>query len=239
MRLNAVFFLFLFSAALHGQPSGNTILQSRPDVFVEVRKSQVGPDYVRVQAVDADYPAELLEKQCKAIGTYMGGEIRGLDLQQVPTGASPGGKPGAIVTAEFAVNGLIRREEGVLELNAICKAFAGADAPHTVDLLAIIFRGETPKEGTTLKAWAGPSAEVFANFDPTVPMVEYRVALKTQVADEIRIPATIHEQIRQEKSSKESSQTTLLPWVIGAGVLIGLLVYFALRPRVTARRTGG
>jgi len=237
-RFTAAFSLVICLAA-NGAAQKQPILQSRPDVVIWVRKSEVGPDYVRVQMVDADYPPAVFQRQCQAIGQYLGSALRGLDIQSRASGSSPGGKPTTILGAEFAADGLIDRNAGTLELNAFAKAFAGSPAPNSVDSLAIIFENEIPKEGSTLKSWSGESADVTANFDPNIPMVEYRVALKTQNPDGIKIPKSLKEQTKPAlPPSKDKPQSGLVPWVIGAALLVGVLVSFALRPRPSTTPRG-
>jgi hypothetical protein len=199
---------------------------SRPDVFITVRKSQVGADYIRIQMVEKDYPAEVFRKQCEAVGVFAGGQIRGLDVTYTNAGTA-----GRILGAEFAADRIIDRTSGVLDLNSFAKAFAGAPSPYTVDTLAIVFEQETPKEGVTLRAWDGPTATVEAKFEATIPAVDYRVTLKTQDPSKIAIPRTLQDQTNaQPAASKEQPRASLIPWVVGGGVLAGLAVYFALRP---------
>lgn len=225
------------AAASVAAAQGQGVAPSKPDAIIRVQKSSVGPDYVRIQMVPEDYPADLLRSQIEALGRYSGGTPRGLDLQYATTGAKPEGKEGRILTAEFAVDNLINRTAGTLEIEAFAKAFAGAPEPHEVDRLRIMFEGETPIPNVTLASWPGDTAEVEANFDETIPAVEYSILLKSQDPEKIYIPKTAQEQTKPvEKPSNEKPKTEMLPWVIAGAVVVGVLVYFALRPSNKAAR---
>lgn len=233
-RISEIFALFLllaFAPSFAQTPQSNVLLSSQPDVVITVRKSPVGPDYVRVQMRLEDYPMDLFRRQCEAVGKYLGSSIRGLDINYQPTGASPNGKPGKIVTSTFAADGLIDSVAGKFELNAFAKAFAGAPKKYEISVLAIMFQGEKPVENMSLANWRGASADVVAQYDNSLPAIDYRVTLKTQDPDKIAIPKTLQAPTNPvQMPSKEQPKVNLIPWVVAAAVLVGLLVYFALRP---------
>ena len=239
--------LLLVSVALGQQPAPmpaqpGVLLSSKSDVFIRVTKSAVGPDYVKVQMLAEDYPVALFTKQCQAVGTYNKTNVRGLEISYAPTGASPSGKPGRILTANFATDGLIDSKAGKFELNALAKAFAGAPDKYQIKTLAVVFEGQTPKENVTLKDWkdSAGAVTVTAQYDPNAAMIEYRIDLKTQNPDEIAIPSTIQGPTKPaEMPSNEKPKTNLIPWIFGAAVVVGLLVYFALRPYRKANSPSG
>ncbi len=185
---------------------------------------------------DEDYPRELLAKQIEALGRYMGMDIRGLQI----VSSAGGGMIGNVLTADFAMNGLIDRQAGIFELASFARAFAGAPDQHRVDVLAITFEKERPKEGVTVATSSGSSAEVVSQYDANLNAVEYRITLKTQNPDEIDIPETIQVQTKQTRqASKGQSGGHLVPWVAAFAVAAGVLVYFALRPGRKAKQTTG
>ena len=115
------------------------------------------------------------------------------------------------------------------------------DGMATVMLCSQLGLGEEhDATALTLKEWNGPSASVAAQYDPNVATVEYRVTLKTQNPDEIAIPSSIQATTKPaQMPSNEKPKTNLIPWIIGAAVLVGLLVYFALRPYRKASSPSG
>lgn len=207
------------------QTQTDTLLMSKPDVMIEVKKSQVLADYVDIKVVLRDYPPELLLQQCERIGKYLKSEVRGLTPEVTDLG-----RAGKVVGAKMAVNGLIDRERGVLRLAPLAMAFADSPNPHTIKVLAVQFVGERP-QASTLKGYDGPDATVAAQFDESIPQIEYRVTLKTQNPDMIQIPdAATPQQNRLEKPSKTGPAWWYLIGIAGVGVVVGVLVYFALRP---------
>ena len=228
--------LFAISAAVGQEAGVGDGFDTRPDVFIQVRKSGIGPDYVWIKTLAEDYPQELLAKQCEAVGEHLGNPIRGLELSYTPTGTSPGGTEGRILNARFAADGLIGQTPGALLLLPFARAFASSPEPYQVNVLMISFVGERPQSGVTLQSHDGPSASVSAYYDETVPQIEYRIVLKTQNRDEIEIPISFEAQTNPpEKPSTNGMPTKLIGLVVGGSALAGLLVYFALRPYRRAR----
>jgi len=203
------------------------LLSGSADVFITVRKSDVGAEYVRIQALDADYPAELLRNQIEAIGRYNGTQIRGLEVSYAGSEGA-----GRILTASFATDRLMDQEAGTLELNAFAKAFAGAEGPRTIERIAVMYEGFDPAQPVTVAEWSDENVEVASHYDRNLRVVDYRVTLKTQDPDKISIPATLSESTKREE---RPSNTGFNPWliaaIVGGAVLLGLLVYFMLRPR--------
>ncbi|MEO7453786.1 MAG: hypothetical protein ABIV13_03375 [Fimbriimonadales bacterium] len=205
------------------------LLQGRADIIVSVRKSDVGAEYVRIQALAEDYPVDLMRAQIQKIGDYNGTEIRGLEVNQQSIGDA-----GTILTATFATDRLMDQASGTLELNAFAKAFAGAPEPHTVKMVGVMFEGFKPSETVTVAQFADKFVEVSSAFDNNLQVVEYRIKLNTQNPEEISIPETIAESTNRTESP---SNKGLNPWIVvgivcGA-VLIGVSVYFAMRPRAS------
>lgn len=203
------------------------LLSGRPDVIITVKKSDVGADYVRIQTLDENYPAELLRSQIEAIGRYNNTQIRGLEVSYAGSEGA-----GRILTGSFATDQLMDQAAGTLELNAFARAFAGAKAPSQVNRLAVMFEGFRPAQPVTVAEWSDENVEVASHYDKNMKMVEYRVTLKTQDPDKISIPETLSESTKREVTP---STVVFNPWtvvaIVGGAALLGLLVYFILRPR--------
>lgn len=226
MRLFLVGACLFAGGALFAQDAP-ILLQGRADIIASVRKSDVGADYVRIQALDEDYPIDLMRSQIQKIGEYNGTQIRGLEI-----GYEGMGGAGRILTANFATDNLMDQTAGTLELNAFAKAFAGAPEPHTVNMIGVMFENFRPSGPVTVAQWADKGVEVSSAFDNNLEVVEYRIKLNTQNPEEISIPGTIAESTNRTETP---SNKGLNPWVVvgivcGA-VLIGVSVYFAMRPR--------
>lgn len=230
--------LFLFSIVSLLVASPNTLLAQfltgKPDVMIWVMKSPVGSDYVQVRMVSEKYPSKLLKEQCEKIGEYAGVPIRGLSIDFTTTGTEQG-KQIKILMARFAIDSLIDREKGVFRILPIAKAFAGAPSPNTVHTIGVIFEGEIPMKGVTVKGYENESVKIEAQYDPGVKTVEYRILLKTQDPSKISFPETIPEAAQTKNASTTSNKRTdgsflLWVWIGAAAILTGVLVYFALRP---------
>lgn len=221
---------FLLLPAVAAAQREAPLLQSRPDALIRVRKSSVGADYVEIHMVREGYPKELLEAQCVRVAEELGAGIRGLVVAERSLGNDPEARAGKVVYASFATDGVIL-SDGVLRLVPFARAFAGAPEPHTIRTLAVVFEGVTPTPGVTLQSADTDSASVRAQFDPSLPQVEYRLSLKVQDPAQIAFPESA---VRQPSGgsvpSTEGIPTQTLVWVAAGGVLAGVLVYFALRP---------
>src|SRR5688572_3328942 len=110
MRHLVVGFAVLLASG-SGAQDQPVLLSGRPDVIVHVRKSDIGADYVRIQALDEDYPQELLRSQIEAVGRYNESQIRGLEISYA---GSPGS--GRILSATFATDRLMDQSANTLEL---------------------------------------------------------------------------------------------------------------------------
>lgn len=224
-----VFSLGVLPITLYAQ-----FLTGKPDVMIWVMKSPVGSDYVQVRMVSEKYPSNLLKEQCEKIGEYAGVPIRGLNVEFTSTGSGVG-KQIKILMARFAIDSLIDRQKGVFRILPIAKAFAGAPSPNTVHTIGVIFEGETPMKGVTVKGYENESVKIEAQYDPGVKTVEYRIFLKTQNPSKITFPETIPEAVQTKNASSPSNTGTdssflLWLWIGAAAILTGVLVYFALRP---------
>lgn len=221
--------LLVIHAAGQGQPQSETRLLSRPDVMIRVQKSPVGADYVTIQMVAENYPPDLLATQCERIGSLAGSPSRGVQVSTTSSGTSPAGIPTTILTASFATTNLIDREHGILRLAPFAKAFAGNPQEHLIDCIAVSFVGEAPHPGT-VGSVRNDTVVIEGATDPTNRLVDYRIHLLTQDPEKISIPDMVPAQTIQKGTPSNGSAWRLIPWIVGGGVLAGLLVYFALRP---------
>jgi hypothetical protein len=205
------------------------LLQGRADIIISVRKSDVGAEYVRVQALAEDYPEDLMRAQIDKIGEYNGTQIRGLQVSSEVIGGA-----GTILTANFATDQLMDQALGTLELNAFAKAFAGASEPHTVNMVGVMFEGFKPSKAVTVAQFSDESVDVSSAFDNNLQVVEYRIKLNTQDPEKISIPATIAESTnRAETPSNNGFNPWVIVGIVCGAVLIGVSVYFAMRPRAS------
>ncbi|MFN8138347.1 MAG: hypothetical protein U0R49_00960 [Fimbriimonadales bacterium] len=232
MRRFFAFALLLCSASLLSQQSvPKEFTDRKPDVIIEVRAAPTGAQYVTITMVKDGYPADLLQQQCETIGTENGGAIRGLNVEETGTGAMHDGKPMAFLRARFAIDNLVKRETGAVRLIPFARAFAGAPEPFTVTCLAITYLGYAPGP-ETVSAVASDSATVSGIADKNVPLLEYRVVLKSQIPAEITFPELPNSQPnRPEKPQGMRVPIGLIGIVAGGSAIAGVLVYFALRPR--------
>lgn len=203
----------------------------KPDVLIEVRAAPTGAQYVTVSVVAEGYPADLLQEQCEAIGRFAGSNVRGLNLETIGTGVSPGGRPLSFLKAHFATDNLVDTKTGLMRLVPFAKAFAGARSPFTISCLAVTYLGFAAGP-QTLSQVESPSASVVGISDPSVPLVEYRINLKSQIPAEIAFSESpLNQTIPANTTSTKKVSYVLIAGVFGAAALTGLLVYFALRPR--------
>ncbi len=209
--------------------SGRSVFQvTRPDVIVEVFKHQLGADMFDVTAVDPAYPLQLLQDQCTKIGELSGHKIRGLAAGKYRVGNDP---RMVFSKASFAIDGIIDRQAGILHLEPIIKAFAGATAPMTVKAISVIFNGEAPTR-QTLRSFQNQDMRVDATVNKRPAMIEYRVQLLTQDPNALSVPdASPTEPVTVIPSTPQSrSGAKWIMWIALAlaAVAAGVLVYFLL-----------
>lgn len=238
----------LFAGGAVFAQGGETSQSGKPDVVIRVERALPGVQYVYVQVVRKDYPPQLLSEQCQAVGAALNQDIRGLELSTsaIAMGSSDYGSPGtmSILRARFAINGLVDESAGVLRLVPFAKAFAGAEEPHTVRNLMILYVGYEPVKDSTLSSVETDVVKVTGRVDyasmsdgSLKPMVEYRVELKTQDPAQLEFPEAASKPTKPaENPSTGTVDWRLLGIVLAAALPVGLLVYFALRPR-RGRRT--
>lgn len=201
-----------------------------PQVIVNVRKHQMGADMIEVTAASASYPKALLQSQCERMGQLLQSPARGLAVYE--SGTEPRFK---FIKASFATDGLVDRDHGTINLEAVVKAFLGAPAPHAVRSLLVTLEGEVPVGKQTLQDFSSDTVRLKANVSTFPKGLEYRILALTQDAEKISIPGRYVEPKAPEKPSlkKPSGTPGWLPAALlgVAGLAGGALVYFALSGR--------
>lgn len=203
---------------------------SRPDVTVVVREHTTSADMVEVTMSRADYPVDLLRKQMEFLGTELNSMPRGLDVQTIAL--DPSNKALHFVKARFAVDGILDKPGGRLNIQPLLRAFAGAPDPFTVKHLLIIFDGEKPT-ARTVKSHSSDTVDAEANFVRAPAEIEYHITLKSQDPSKITFPDIAPEQKPAEKSSAIGSGTPYLFYgaLALAAVAVGALVYLTFLRR--------
>lgn len=199
----------------------------KPDVTIVVREHSIGADMFEITMSRSDYPADLLRSQVSEMGRLLSSPPRGLAIGEVKL--DPANPSLTFLKARFAVDGVIDRPGGVLRLEPVLKAFAGAPEPYTVHGLLILFDGERPNP-STVKSHRSDSVEGEGTFTASPPLIEYRVRLKSQDPSKIAFPEKVPEQRPVQNPSDEKTGTPVLFWsaVVVAGLAAGALVYLAL-----------
>lgn len=223
-----------FSTAQEGGPSG-PFATTGPDISVVITEHATGADIVEITATRAEYPATLLAQQIAALGKYLKSEPRVLRVFE--QSLDPENQRLSFLKATFAVDGLIDRRLGVLRLEPLAKAFAGAAPPNTVQGLSVIYDGELPT-ASTIQSFESAAVSVAGRVTQNPTGIEYRIRLKTQKADEIRIPESTNEQMEPQPPSSSTGGPPAYAWAfLGvAGIAAGALVYFALLRSQRAKR---
>jgi hypothetical protein len=198
-----------------------------PQILIQIQKSSGSADYVTLSLVQPNYPEALLRDQLAELGRLLGSEPRGLLV-----GVVPGGKQNELrfLRSQFAIDGLIDPVTRRFELNAIIKAFLGAEDPYTISSLQIMLQNEAPIPNRTLDKYSDDKVTVVGTFDNNPKSIEYRVMTKTQNPAEINIP--LDQPSNKPKPVSPVGPARPTPIIIGiiliAGVALGALVYFAM-----------
>jgi hypothetical protein len=217
------------------QDSPNLFLTERQDVTIVARKSKLGPDDLTV-TVENSYPKEQLQSQIQTLAQMLGSEVLGLGISAY--NPNPQNPKQGYLRAIFGVRGLINREKGVLNLQALARAFAGGKPP--VDVLYIQFETEAPST-SVLQKWRDPDGSVVLQGRASPEFgIEYKIKLNTQDPSKIRIPegADAHEEQKPAPKAETPPTSNVWVWpvVILAALALGALVYsLLLKPRPSAR----
>ena len=220
--------ILLMCLASFGVPQEGDEKFVRPDATIVISEHPTTAEGVEVTMLDAKYPKDLLQSQCLALGNLLGVPPRGLAVYVHSMAANDPNMQ--FLKAKFAVNGLIDRNNGVLNLEPILKAFVGAPKPFELKALKIIFSGETPNK-KTVQAFAIPSVLIAQAKASTEPKgIEYTVQLLSQDASLITFPTDVNAaaQILAPKTSPKSNLVLIISLLAVAATAGGVLVYLAL-----------
>ncbi|MBL8060070.1 MAG: hypothetical protein JNK63_05055 [Chthonomonas sp.] len=198
----------------------------RPDASVVIKQDS-GSELVNISMLDPNYPVSLLQQQIGNLGSEVGVPARGIMVFAQQYGESESQR---IVKAQFAVNGLMNRVRGEVNLQAVVRMFAGAPSPYTVNVVQVILDGETPQE-RTLRTYSNEGVVVSGTSNSNPNTIEYLIQLKTQDKTKIEIPLShIPEEKPAEKPKPEPGLNTnlLIALIVLASIAAGALVYFLM-----------
>lgn len=179
---------------------------------------------VEVTMLDLNYAPDLLLTQCNKIGQFSGAPIRGYATFH----SFPENPRVDSLKARFAADHLIDRQQGLLRLEPVVKAFAGGN----ITGMMITFDGEVPSSHT-LHSFNSPEVALIGVVRQNPTGVEYRVRILKQDAAAIKIPDKFEPvEVVTKKTVAENRTKPLLFILIGVGSLAaGLLVYYLVNSR--------
>lgn len=216
-------FLLLLSTLLLG--ASVWAQGKKPDVVIVVTEHQTSAEMVEVTAARADYPSNLLQAQCEAIGAEVGTAVRGLKVYTYPINETdPKMK---FLKASFATNGLIDRASGTLNLQALIRPFVGSPDPFTCSELSIIFAGEQPN-AKTVKSYSKPGVlQATASASQVPAGLEYHVILVAQDPKSVEFPMQVDTTapVKQDEEPRQSNQNLVYALLAIAALSLGALVY--------------
>lgn len=210
-------------------------VSARPQATVVVKEDSTTAELVEITMLDPSFP----EAEMRGIVVRLGEELkctpRGFPYFVQSFGSRPQDR---FVKASVGVAGLINRETGELNLQAVARAFAGVKRPYTVNTLKVSFAGEVPN-ARTLRTFGSDAVVVDGQVDQARTAIDYLVALRTQTANDIAIPNR-HEPSTVAQPQSKVSKTDNTPLLIGlitiASIAAGCLVYWLALARSGASR---
>jgi hypothetical protein len=213
------------SAILFAQPVDPTEsvpFATPPQVFITVRKPDVGHDVVTVVVNETGYSAALLKLQCGLVGQFAGGQSSEVLINQTPQ------EPG-VLRAVFSCPGIIDRERSATNFDALVKGFLGSASPMVSSFL-IQLDGESVGKNT-LRRYVSDMVLMEGNAVNDPKGIEYRVEVLTQDTRQLKIPSSLTDlpkSQREAESAGKSLHPAIAPTLILGFILAGALVYFAL-----------
>ncbi|MCW5942035.1 MAG: hypothetical protein KIS66_07370 [Fimbriimonadaceae bacterium] len=215
-------------------PKTSLFSSTNADISLTVRQTDSAAADCEVTAIRRDYDPKVLVAQIQRLGQELGSEIRGLRVDTKEVGTA---KPQTFVKAAFGAFGLFDPVTGASGLQAVARAFCGAEGSNAVRALSVTFLGFAPTS-KTLRTFSSDKVLVEGRFNENPVFVEYVVALLTQNAEEIVIPKVYEAPAPPEKVAPTSGGLPPLVWVslVVAAVALGALVYFAMLGSGSRRR---
>ncbi|MBS1707720.1 MAG: hypothetical protein JSS65_03245 [Armatimonadetes bacterium] len=236
VRHSATLFLLGVVALASGQADEKIDPRSvPPDVFITVRKGKSGEDLVDVRMRVQGYPLEELRRQCLAVGTETGSDVKGLEVYNIALGGPQGN---TAASAAFGCNHLVDRDLGEMDLGAIVRAFVGAPKEWRVQSFLVVFADEKPTNKTIRSLRKGNVRLEAADFKGQ-PGIEYRVLTLTQDPKEINVPRNMAHKEAVPSSSAPPSKNlhpAVVPLLAIGAIGAGVLVYLGLRKEKSTTR---
>jgi hypothetical protein len=237
IRHFATFLLVFFACVTFAQENGrettpeDLFMGVRSQVVVRVLEHEMGADMFEVTMVEADYPASVLAGQVESFGQMLGNSLRGFETYSKQIDKNQ------FLSATFAVDGFMDSRTGEVNLQPLVRAFAGADAPHTVKGMTVILDSFRPT-ADTLQTFSSEAVKVQGKIGDEGTGIEYRVQLLSQNPEEIVIDPTQKPVQKPVEAPVEPDRPTWIWGLVGlGGVAAGVLVYFLVSKR-TAKPTG-
>jgi hypothetical protein len=207
---------------------GNLFSTVRPDVIVIVTEHPTGAEIVRISVLSGKYSPELLRSQIEEIAQYLGSTARGIRMSKPDLGTVA---DTSFLQADFATDGLIDRAKGIVRLEPIAKAFAGAPEPYTVRGIKVAFEGERTNKKMLRSYPLKDVLEVQGRASTQPAGIEYQIKLISQDKAQIHIPEEYQNPANQQAAkgtSTSGNQGLLIGLFAVAGVALGALVYLLL-----------
>lgn len=208
----------------------------RPDATVVVKKHPLGADIVDISYAADKFPPDQIRRHVARLGEELHSQVNGLRLVDRRVGAQTGEM--SFMKANFGVVGIIDREHGTLNLQAIVRAFTGNAGAYTIHGLAVVFDGELPTSQTLrqypTKFSSDDTIQLQGIRIDSPPSLEYRIKLNVTEPAKVVIPSSVNEVPAGEKpvSPPSRGDPVLYALVVVAALAAGVLVYaLLLRPR--------
>lgn len=231
IRHFATFSLLFFSCTAFSQENGSEtgaedlFMDVRSQVVVRVLEHEIGADMFEVTMVEPDYPPEVLAAQVEALGNSLGKSLRGFEAYSKQI------EKNQFLSATFAVDGFMDSRTGEVNLQPLIRAFAGAEAPHTVKGMTVILDSFKPTEDT-LQTFSSPTVKVQGKIGDEGTGIEYRVQLLSQKPEEIVIDPAQESVEKPVEAPVEPSRPIWIWALVGlGGIAAGVLVYFLVSKR--------
>lgn len=199
----------------------------RPDVFIHIRPATERAAGVMITMGQGSYPVELLAKQINQLAASVNSPLRGLQIieDKMDTRADV-----RVLRATMGIDNLITQSTGIVELEPIARAFAGAPEPYRIRSIMVTVEKFQAGFNALQELPTGPVRVRGVQMrDPEG--VEYRILLLTQDPEQIIIPRLVEASAPAKPRPAAAGPDLRLVLLTTLAVLAGGgLVYF-LVPR--------
>lgn len=244
MRLALALACFLSAATAGAQRNASLFQNTRVDATIVVHRNASGVDEVHLSVLNPSYSPDLLQRQIDRLSAELNSTARGVRI--FPYRYDPADPSGAVLKADFGIQGLIEPDSGVLHIQPIARAFALSEGKSELNGLMVQFENQAPSRLTL--AQAAPPApgcagvEVEGHFAGGADGVEYRVKYLTHDPAAISVPDRPEENKPVPvKVAPHSTDWTLISLIAVAAAAVGALVYSLVlrsQPRGNPSRGG-